>query len=224
MIERYGPLASYAISLFINYWYPQSTGKGWDSNSESQTTPAKWTFGIWSLIYLLIAYIVVLQAAGQTQLNQTEVLLFIILCVLNTSWIMGWFNDQTLICIFILIGMAVTSFKLWVNTSNKIVKVTFAIYFAWVLSALILNKNEFLKNNLGVKSDNILLLGVITPLLVFHAFYLLAVYQNWCPLSIVIPLVGLWTAAGIYGKDKKKGLIAVSGMLVLVAIALQMNK
>ena len=92
------------------------------------------------------------------------------------------------------------------------------------MSAFILNKNQVLQNNFGVKSDSLLLIGVVTPLIIFHAFYLFSVYQDWCPLSIFIPLVGLWTAVGIYGKDKNKGLIAIIGMLVLLAIALQMNK
>ena len=117
MIQQYSPLAAFLISLFINYTYPQSTGKGWNYNNNNQTTPAKWTFGIWSLIYLLIFYIVILQAIGKTQFNNKEVLLFILLCLLNASWIIGWFNDQTLICLFILIGMALSSFQLWSNSS-----------------------------------------------------------------------------------------------------------
>ena len=43
MIQQYSPLAAFLISLFINYTYPQSTGKGWNYNNNNQTTPAKWT-------------------------------------------------------------------------------------------------------------------------------------------------------------------------------------
>jgi benzodiazapine receptor len=224
MLNRYGPLGIFALSLLVNFRYPESQGKTNAFNSDSPITPAGWTFSIWGLIYTVLAYIVIRQALGHKELSTQAVVLFTIVCILNGLWIIEWTNDRKKNCFAILVGLASCLYLLWSNNSNNLlVRNAFSLYFGWVLSATVLNAIIVLQDQ-KVASDKLAYGGLIA-LGLFHAMYIVGSVQGWWALYATIPLVGLWTAVGIYAKHPNYGQYVVPVMIGLSAYAvLNVNK
>lgn len=198
---NYLPFIFLLISLVINYKYPVIKKKDFSYNSNLIFTPAKYTFSIWGIIYFLLVIITILQILNFNLMNKNQIIYFIILCILNSSWIVFWFNDFTIICFFILIGMTYSNYLILNEKTNIFIKNIFGIYLSWCISATILNLNTIL-NNLFKLDDKLLkYYGVLLPLIIFHILYVYLSFKKFIPFLLVITLIGIWTFLGIIFKN-----------------------
>lgn len=124
-------------------------------------TPVPLTFSIWGLIYLLLGLFILYQwgvgasAQEARQVTQNIGTLFLLSCILNVFWILGWHTEAigvSLLCIaglllsLILIqpeirtGISGTARRVMVNAG-------FDIYYGWMIAATIANAAVLLVKN-----------------------------------------------------------------------------
>jgi len=117
--------------------------------------PAGYTFGIWSVIYLLLAAYVVYQLNTKRRmgalLKQSTISaitpLFIASSLINTVWIFAWQYQVMWLSAVLIIGLLVTLILInnrlreqdFSPVERLIVKTPFSIYFGWITVATIAN-------------------------------------------------------------------------------------
>ena len=114
-------------------------------------TPAGFTFGIWSVIYLGLAAFVIWQALPGQRGNRTIAQvspLFVANCAANIAWLFAWHYEQLWLSLLLMVAMLGTLFMIYrVVTSEYpktpsdllILRMPFSIYFAWITIATIAN-------------------------------------------------------------------------------------
>jgi tryptophan-rich sensory protein len=206
-IHRYGPLIALASSLAVNYRYPQSVDKDFEDETDLAFIPKGSTFSIWGLIYIMLILICMTQVLGKEMLNDHQSMLFIVLCAVNALWIIGWFNDRKKLCLFILVLMVCLTHDLWIGSVNNLTKYAFSIYFAWCISATILNINHIIYDctkGEGMKHEQQLLykyFGVLVPLGIAHIYLIWQMFKGKLPVEFTIPAVFCWSAWGLLNND-----------------------
>ena len=213
-MSRFLPLLSLATCLGVNYAYPHYKNKSISDNSSGPITPASWAFSIWGLIYTCLLYLVIQQALGKAVFEDRVVALFVLTCILNSVWIIQWINGDKETSLAVLIALGCVLFAICTTSSSGTTNTIFAIYFGWVLSAMILNTTLVLKDR-GSKDDVIALIGLV-GLTVVHLLYLGGDYTNKYNANIAVLIVGIWTAVAMYAKHPKYGKYA---LLVFSVIA-----
>lgn len=112
---------------------------------QSLFTPSGFTFSIWGLIYILLGFFVVLlflQADDTlTQNSRTILVLFILVNVFNSLWLLAWHNDKILLSTIVMVGLLVALLAIvsLVSKNDTITYATFSIYAGWISVALIAN-------------------------------------------------------------------------------------
>lgn len=125
--------------------------------------PAGFTFGIWSIIYLLLlAYNVAYTYYSFRQEEHPEIIryihqvnpLFLLTCVLNAGWILAWHYLQVALSVFIMLAFLTSLIlifwrglpffgkfslgeRLWLHAP-------FVVYFGWISVATIANITAWL--------------------------------------------------------------------------------
>ena len=115
-------------------------------------TPAGFTFGIWGLIYLLLAAFVIWQALP-AQRNNAKISaisgLFIANCVANAAWIFVWHYDLLWLSVFLMIAILLTLVQIYSAltaagppasaTEWVLLRLPFSVYTGWITVATIAN-------------------------------------------------------------------------------------
>jgi len=122
--------------------------------------PASITFLIWALIYLLLLLFCIYQAGSLFQQNKTGIsnkeivagkigILFILSCLLNSSWLLAWHFHQLGLSVIIMLMLLITLILIHQRLSIAIVPVDenertfvwlpFSIYLGWISIACMAN-------------------------------------------------------------------------------------
>jgi len=148
--------------------------------------PTGFTFSIWGIIYLLLGAYSVFQLTRIGQVESDAIqktyftinILFSISSIANISWLLFWHHNKIgfsmVAMIILLISLILISNH--VGSLNALTKISFGVYFGWIVIASIANMTIFLVD-LGVPSFNntsvfltalILIIGVIIGSIVMY--------------------------------------------------------
>ena len=196
--------------------------------------PAGFTFGIWSVIYLLLLLWVVcsgmiLWKGEYKNLIYQHVLsvapLFLLTCILNASWIIAWHYLQTAVSLVLMIWFLRTLIEIYkamqVNRSSitgwpfLILYIPFVIYLAWICVATIANVTAVLVNlqwnGFGIEP------WLWSCIMIVIAF-LLTVFFTIVKGEFAFGLVASWALFGIYSSQFNSN--AVVGYTAIVCSVL----
>ncbi len=114
-------------------------------------TPAGFTFGIWGLIYLLLAAFVLWQALPG-QRNNPRIAgistLFIANCLANAAWIFVWHYDLLWLSLLLMLAILGTLVQIYrtleaarplAMTEKLLLRLPFSVYTGWITVATIAN-------------------------------------------------------------------------------------
>lgn len=211
-------LVTYLLMIVMNYLANalplngMTTGEVSDSYS-NLFAPAGYTFAIWGLIYVLLAFHVIYQLgffrSGErsevTQLMKKIAVYFSISSVANALWIVAWHYGKLgtsivlmliiLVSLIIINGMTVKadlSFK-----EKFFIRLPFSVYFGWITVATIANITAYFVsidwNGFGLSDQT----WTVIILLVGTIIGIAALLKNWVA-SYGFVLV--WAYVGIYNK------------------------
>lgn len=176
--------------------------------------PAGFTFGIWSIIYLLLLGYVIVSGLILWQADTKHLLLphvkeiatpFLISCVLNAGWIITWHYLQIVFSLLLMLWLLrsliliylrmqhhrnlITGFQLWTLYTP------FVVYMAWICVATIANTTAILVhvqwNAFGLQD------WMWSCIMIIIAFLLTAGFAYWRG-ELAFGLVTAWALYGIY--------------------------
>ncbi len=141
---------TFIAMLFVNYLansLPIGGNTTGDISGKYNTlfTPSGFTFSIWGVIYILLSVFVIFLFVNPndtlTQNENTILILFSGVNVLNMLWLVSWHNDKillsTIVMIFLLAALLFIVLK--VSKTDILSYATFSIYAGWISVALIAN-------------------------------------------------------------------------------------
>ncbi|AMQ05109.1 tryptophan-rich sensory protein [Sporosarcina sp. FSL K6-1540] len=110
-------------------------------------TPAGYTFSIWAVIYLLLAIWLYGFMRNTVNINHAlfnrRVVLFVLSCLLNITWILLWhfgfFGWTIIINLLLLLTLLTIYFTYSIKNSHIHGRVPIAVYLGWVFVATIAN-------------------------------------------------------------------------------------
>ena len=190
-----------AVTLPLNN---QSTGEISD-RLNIMITPAGYVFSIWSLIYLLLAIWIIRQFPKDRRdrpLYQETSGLFVLSCLLNSTWILVWHYNYFLVSVFIMLGLLFTLIALYKQIKNTgpslLDAAPFSIYLGWISVATIVNITYYLTdigwNGFGIPELVWAYMGLIVATLLTFWF---RTRQH----DLLYPLVFVWAFIGIGVKN-----------------------
>lgn len=190
-------------------------------------TPAAVTFGIWGVIYVLLAGFALYQFFTPKTPAQTERLrfiqiLFIISSVFNSGWIIAWHYLQIeitlILMLLLLLSLILCDRQLSLQTlsfKEKIfLRLPFALYFGWISVATVANVTALLVDigwNRLSRSEPFWMI-IITAIATLIALTVITTRRNW-----LYGLVFIWAYVGILMRhlDAENGF---NGQYILVII------
>lgn len=204
-------------------------------------TPAGFTFSIWGLIYLGLAFFVgyqIRQAFRAETENPDKAFIgrigiwFIVSCVANIAWIFAWHNEvlwlSVLLMFLILFSLLAVYIQIpvgerTVTTATRwFVHVPFSLYLGWISVATIANIAVFLT---AAGWDGLGISEIFWSALLITIAVLLGMRMLFWRGDIIYAAVIAWAAFGIYSKlnmDDIKALpwVPIAGIVILlIAIA-----
>jgi hypothetical protein len=152
-----GVIAAFVLVIVVNGMANgvplngQSTG-AISAKYPSLFTPAGFTFGIWGLIYLLLAAFVIWQALP-AQRNNAKIAsisgLFIANCLANAAWIFAWHYDLLWLSLFLMVAILLTLVQIYRRLDETgppasaiewvLLRLPFSVYTGWITVATIAN-------------------------------------------------------------------------------------
>ncbi len=182
-------------------------------------TPSGFTFAIWGIIYLLLGVFVfqILLKPG-VEIENTyniAIVLFVLSCVFNITWLIAWHYDKILLSTIIMICFLVTLIFLnkQIMPTDTLIKVTFSTYLGWICVALIANisilitksQSAFFLNNSALFYYIIIFIGVLLvgSVLFFDKNIIFAFVFIWAYFGILMKHISqegkyLTNTAGIW--------------------------
>ena len=223
---RYFNVLFLFLTLYINY-ASVTGGLGGKSIRELSDkydnlfTPAPQTFGIWSVIYLLLLITTIRSIVVQQNSSTSSPYLFILSCLLNGAWIVAWQLEFMSLSLIIMLGLLFVLAKITLHQHLQtplIEKIAFGIYLGWICIATIANTTtQLVALDLSISlelqrqiTQVIIVIGMGITLWV--AFTL----KNWAILLSVV-----WAFYGIYTKritDQPTIAIVAAGSAIFIAL------
>ncbi len=211
-------LVTYVAMVVMNYLANalplngMTTGEVSDSYS-NLFAPAGYTFAIWGLIYVLLAFHVFYQLgffksserSDVTQLMQKVAVYFTISSVANALWVLTWHYGKLGFSVILMLIMLVSliiinamTVKADLSFKEKFfIRLPFSIYFGWITVATIANITAFFVeagwDGFGLSDST----WTVIILLVGTAIGIATLLKNWIA-SYGVVLV--WAFVGIYNK------------------------
>lgn len=211
-------LVTYLLMIVMNYLANalplngMTTGEVSDSYS-NLFAPAGYTFAIWGLIYVLLAFHVIYQLgffrSGErsevTQLMKKIAVYFSISSVANALWIVAWhygkLGTSIVLMLIILVSLIIINgitVKADLSFKEKFfIRLPFSVYFGWITVATIANITAYFVsidwNGFGLSDQT----WTVIILLVGTVIGIGTLLKNWVA-SYGFVLV--WAYVGIYNK------------------------
>ena len=186
-------------------------------------TPAGFTFGIWSIIYLALFIFSIYQFTLTSQpYFQNLSRWFVISCLANAGWIVVWHHLQPFLSLLIMVLLLVSLVRIFLVVKQTpsmrhalLVQFPFALYLAWICVATIANVT-IVFTSLGWHGQpfspeiwTVIMTILATGLAVFIAlkFYHLAFL-----------LVTAWALFGIYSRHEPTSVISKAIQIEMIVL------
>lgn len=200
--------------------------------------PAGFTFGIWSIIYLLMTGFAITSfrhlwlgktdAAGR--LSKVISPLFLLTCLLNAGWIIAWHYLQTGLSVIIMLAFLTTLVRIYLalqplqsglNSLQRLFMYQFfVVYLGWISVATIANLTAWLVslswNGFGIPAVNYSI-ALITIAIALGGYFTLGRKDAAYGLVIAWALFGIQASQGT--AHPPIGWTAKTGYILLAALA-----
>ena len=193
-------------------------------------TPAGYVFGIWGVIYLLLAAYTVFQGLPGNrgrEFNKRIGWWFALSCLFNTVWIFMWHYGYVLLSVvvmFMLLGSLIMIYlRLDIGGAEvppderRYVHLPFSVYLGWITVAPIANVAALLVDN-GWPSEGPT--AIAWTVVVIAVAVALSLANAWTRGDVAYSLVLVWALGGIYSKQVNTAtvpLVAAAAILVILA-------
>jgi hypothetical protein len=191
--------------------------------------PSGYVFSIWGIIYILNIIFVVhgFGVARLTSTYQNIGWLYLLVSLLNISWLFAWHYERIELSLIIMLGFLLTLVAIYTNIGigttefhdldRVALKGTFSIYLAWISVATVANVTVLLVKRdwkgIGL-SEEFWTVAVIVLILAITTVMLLS--SNDIAFTGVI----IWAVVGIIIKETSEGAIRIAGGGAILAILL----
>jgi hypothetical protein len=181
----------------------------------NEFVPAGYTFSIWLVIYLALSGFVIYQAGGFTNATKQRMVdklgvLFILTNLFNMGWILLWHYEQVGASVVIMLAFLVTLITIHLRfnipdrsagTGEKLwFQIPFSIYLGWIMIATIANITAWLVN-LNWRGG--FLSEPAWAIIMISIAALLCIMILWKRGNYVIPMIAIWSIAGIIVKQRR---------------------
>jgi hypothetical protein len=228
LTSRSGNIVAFVIMVAVNAlanilpFGGQTTGAVSDKYY-SLFTPAGFTFGIWSVIYLLLAVFVVYQVLPAQRDNESLSRIspwFKLGCAANALWMFAWHQEWIMVSLLLMAVLLCSLVITYRHIDGEAwqVRLPFSMYVGWITVAIIANSSAMQTalhwNDLGFDAVTWTLLklavaGAIAAVMVLHRS------------DIVFGLVVGWACYGISaGQSATPAVAGAATLLVLVVVLL----
>ena len=228
-----GSIAAYILVILANYLsnaLPLNgyTQKDLSDKYTSLFTPAGFTFSIWGLIYLALAFFLIYQALPAQR--KSPVLsgvskLFIVSCLLNIAWLFAWHYEFVALSLAIMLCLLASIVVIYLGMKIDATEATwkeqlflylpFSLYTAWITVATMANISV-LQNSMGW--DDVLMSATNWTLLKLAIVGAIAAIVVLRRSDFIFGLVIAWAAFGIMSKQADTPMVA-GAALMLVSFA-----
>lgn len=208
----------------------QQTGEISD-RFEVYFTPAGYVFSIWGLIYLgLLGFSVyqLLPSQRSNELIDRISLPFWISSIANIAWILFWhykYFATTLAVMLVLLGALIWVTRLLFAAGKPtsaaerwLLRVPFSIYVGWITVATLANLTAVLEEK-GLRPFDMAALDWAVAMVIFGGVIALTVGRIRRDLAYLAVII--WAFVGIGVKNGWDGPVAVSAMVVLAAVVIE---
>ena len=211
-------LVTYIVMIVMNYLADALPLNGMTTGEVSDLysnlfAPAGYTFAVWGLIYVLLAFHVIFQLgffrsgerSAVTQLMQKIAVYFSISSVANALWILAWHYGHLAISIVLMLVMLISLIIINAMTVKSdlsfkekfFIRLPFSVYFGWITVATIANITAYFVSidwdGFGLSDST----WTVIILLVGTIIGIATLLKNWIA-SYGFVLV--WAYIGIYSK------------------------
>lgn len=189
-------------------------------------TPAPYTFGIWGLIYLMLAVYTGFQVLGRSVAEGprrkmlTEVAkLFIGTSILNAGWIFAWHYGQMALTAVLMLGLLIGLARIgWLlrtphcsPVEELALRIPFALYFGWITVATVANITVLLVH---LQWDGFGIAAPIWTALILTVASVIAAVTMYRIRSVAYGLAVVWAFVGILVRQTSAN--GLQGMYPLV--------
>lgn len=216
---KYGNIVALALVIIINL-LAIGTTKEVSNMYKSLLTPADYTFSIWSIIYILLAILVIRQIK-RNELREKMSWWFIISCVLNMAWIFAW-QSKAIALSFILIFALMIDLIILMNNVQRtgtLTKMAVGLYTGWINVAMLANLGAlFTRYNwtvFGTTGQVDAVIGLVFGLL-WISFFILAYSNIYYAIGAIWGYLGITIASAYVGIK----LLATVCMVVFAVITI----
>lgn len=188
-------------------------------------TPAGFTFGIWGVIYLMLAafviYHLIVRSPEADELIEDIGYMFAIGCVVNSLWLVVWHFDLLVLSSILMIVLFIINMTVFARVlGSRLHSEMFGVYSGWITIAMVAN---FYAMAVGLgangRSSTALVLAVIImamSTLIGIAVTILSGTFGF-GLAMIWAFVGL--AAGNLGTDGIKNTLVVAVLIHVILLA-----
>lgn len=165
-------------------------------------TPAGYVFGIWTIIYIALAFWLVFYtkdaAVSSDGSSGFIAVLFVASCILNVLWLGVWHFARVGIAFVVIVALWAVLVGLYVlvrRTPTRMVDwVPISLYTAWLTVATIANLTQLITRALdgGIPILNDLSAILISAGVLVLGYVMYKTYGDW-----MFPLVILWAVVGV---------------------------
>lgn len=189
-------------------------------------TPAGITFSIWSILYLLQIGFVIFSWTTKDQRISKLLPPFILVCILNASWILLWHYLHPGFSVVVMITMLSTLTYIFLQIQQGVfstkkeyvlVVLTFTLYLAWICVASIANVSAWL---VSISWTGFGITPEVWTMLMMAVGTLLAIYISIKFGAPAFALVVIWAFVGIYLRWRQNELIIANTAITLCIIML----
>lgn len=196
------------LGMRFSWWGPINSISAMSDKYFTMITPAKYTFGIWGVIYTLGTAVVVswwrLSLNQNVDLfNQMSALIFIFMAIaiLNPIWIVMWTREKIILSWLVMVSLLLllmVASKLVSQVDNSystLSSIFFNVYLGWISVAFSINTSVLLMNS-GTTPMNMTSMKVASMIIV--ALTLITLFMLFYFKNITFTIVILWALLGIY--------------------------
>ena len=149
LASRIGNIVALVVVIAVNAlanilrFGGQTTGEVSDKY-HSLFTPAGFTFGIWTVIYLLLAVFVVYQALPAQRENSALLRIgpwFKLGCAANALWMVAWHLEWIMVSLLLMAILLYSLIVIYTQMDGEAwqIRLPFSMYLGWIAVAIIAN-------------------------------------------------------------------------------------
>lgn len=210
-----------AVNGLANYLPINGITTGQVSDSiPSLFTPVAFTFSIWGVIYLLLAYWLLIPVRREERLSPAGGVFFAISCLANMAWIFLWHYQiwwaTEVAMLVILVSLIALSLSMSRSRFSKIpaMQIPISVYLGWISVATVANTSIFLISRGFDGGENAVFwtLGILAVVLLL-GLLALRVKRDWAFTVVLI-----WANFGIFWRWRSLDILLAGASLVTMIL------